>query len=127
MKGQELTFHREFDNDFDRFAVAGKTLLSVKLAASIVGHVPLELSRHIQYALRYGAIITAEVKDERRNRSPLAQGGLEILIEMSIVWDDAVKIKKIKEKLKTVQIGNYTDQSNEILRELRVDVDEEES
>ena len=46
---------------------------------------------------------------------------------MSIVWDDAVKIKKIKEKLKTVQIGNYTDQSNEILRELRVDVDEEES
>ena len=62
MKGQELTFHREFDNDFDRFAVAGKTLLSVKLAASIVGHVPLELSRHIQYALRYGAIITAEVK-----------------------------------------------------------------
>ena len=117
MKGQELTFHREFDKDFDRFAVAGKTLLSVKLAASIVGHVPLELSRHIQYALRYGAIITAEVKDERRNRSPLAQGGLEILIEMSIVWDDAVKIKKVKEKLKTVEIGNFTDQSNEILRE----------
>ena len=96
MKGQELTFHREFDKDFDRFAVAGKTLLSVKLAASIVGHVPLELSRHIQY---------------------LAQGGLEILIEMSIVWDDAVKIKKVKEKLKTVEIGNFTDQSNEILRE----------
>ena len=26
VKGQELTFHREFDNDFDRFAVAGKSL-----------------------------------------------------------------------------------------------------
>ena len=34
---------------------------------------------------------------------------LEILIEMSIVWDYAVKIKKRKEKLETVQIGNYTD------------------
>ena len=26
VKGQELTFHSDFDNDFDRFAVAGKTL-----------------------------------------------------------------------------------------------------
>ena len=39
VKGQELTFHREFDYDFDRFAVAGKTLLPGKLAPSIVGHV----------------------------------------------------------------------------------------
>ena len=26
----------------------------------------------------------------------LVQGGLEILIEMSIVWDDAIKIKKTR-------------------------------
>ena len=84
-KGQELTFHREFDNDFDRFAVAGKTLLPEKLAPSIVEYVPRELSRYIWYALRYGAIITANVKDERPKRSPLVQGGLEILIEIPIV------------------------------------------
>ena len=76
--------------------------------------------------MRYGAIITAEVKDERPKRSPLVQGGLEILIEMSIVRKDAVKINKRKEKLETVQIGDYTDQSNEILREMRADVDEED-
>ena len=52
------------------------------------------------------------------------QSGLEILMGMSIVWDDVVKIKTIKEKLETVQIGGYTDQSNEILREMRVDEDE---
>ena len=45
---------------------------------------------------------------------------------MSTLWDDTVKIKKRKEKLKTVQIGDYTDQSNQILREMRVDVDEED-
>ena len=45
---------------------------------------------------------------------------------MSIVWGDTVKMKKIKEKLETVQIGDYTDQSNEILREMRVDVNEED-
>ena len=45
---------------------------------------------------------------------------------MSIVWDDAFKIKKRKKTPETVQIGDYTDQSNEILREMRVDVDEKD-
>ena len=51
---------------------------------------------------------------------------LEIVIEMSVVSDDAVKIKKIKEKLRTVQIEDYADQSNKILKEMRVDIDEED-
>ena len=97
-----MTFHREFDNDFDGFAVTGKTLLPGKLAPLTVGHVPRKLSRYIWYALRYGAIITAEVKDERPKRSALVQGGLEILIEMSIAWDDAVKIKKKKRKTRNL-------------------------
>ena len=91
-----MTFHREFNNDFERIAVAGKTLLSKKLAPSIVGHVPRELSWYIWYALRYGAIVTAEVKDEHLGWSLLVQGRREILIGMSIVWDDPVKIKKNK-------------------------------
>ena len=44
VKTQEQSFHREFDNDFDRFAVAGKTVLPDKLAPFIVGHVPHKLS-----------------------------------------------------------------------------------
>ena len=96
------------------------------MPGKLAGHVLRELSRYIWYALQYGAIIIAEVKDELPKRSPLVQGGLEILIEMSIVWDNAVKIKKRKEKLETVKIGDYTDQSNEILREIRVDIDEED-
>ena len=51
---------------------------------------------------------------------------LEIVIEMSVVSDDAVKIKKIKEKLRTVQIEDYADQSNKILKEMGVDIDEED-
>ena len=51
---------------------------------------------------------------------------LEIVIEMSVVSDDAVKIKKIKEKPRTVQIEDYADQSNKILKEMRVDIDEED-
>ena len=80
--------------------------------------------------MRYGAIIRAEVKDKRPKKSPLVQGGLEILIGMSVMWDDAVKIKIIKEKLETVQIGDQsrpnTDHSSEILREMRIDADEKD-
>ena len=76
-----------------------------KLAPSIAGHVPRELSGYNWYSLQYGGIITAEVKYERPKRLPLAHGRLEILIKMSILWDNAVKIKqknkKIKEKLET--------------------------
>ena len=32
----------------------------------------------------------------------------------------------MKEKLETVHVGDYTDQSNKIQREMRVDVDEED-
>ena len=66
VKGQQLTFHREFHNVYDRFAVAGKTLLPGKLAPSTVGHVPREISLHIWYALRYGAMITAEVNNVQK-------------------------------------------------------------
>ena len=93
VKGQQLTFHREFNNIYDRFAVAGRTLLPGKLAPSTVGHVPREISRYIWYALRYGTMITAEVKDVHKKRSPLVQGGLEITIEMSILWGDLEKSK----------------------------------
>ena len=110
-----------------RFAVTEKTLFPRKLATFIVGHAPRELSRHISYTFQYGTIITAEVKDEWPKRSPLVHGGLETLIEMSIVWDDAVKINKNKKnKLETAQTGNHTNQSNKILKKMRLDVDEED-
>ena len=74
MKGQQLTLHRELHNVYDRFAVVGKTLLPGKLAPLTVGHVPREISRYIWYALQYGAMITAEVKNVHPKKSPLVQG-----------------------------------------------------
>ena len=85
---------------FQQICCSWEKILPGKLAPSIVGHVPRELS---QYALRYDATITAEVKDEDPKRSPLVQGGLEIVIQVFIVWDDAFKMKKIKQKLENAQ------------------------
>ena len=60
--GQELTFFCEFDCDFDSFVVAVKILLPGKLAPSLVGHVPRELSQYMWYALRYSAINQQRLK-----------------------------------------------------------------
>ena len=56
-------------------------------------------------------MITAEVKNVHPKISPLVQGGLVITIELSIVWDEAVKIKTLKAKLETVKLGNCTVES----------------
>ena len=45
--------------------------------------------------------------DKHPNRSPLVKGGLEILIEMSVVWDDAVKIKNKRKTSNCPNRGLY--------------------
>ena len=50
---------------------------------SVVGHVPHEIARHIWFALQKGATISATVVDSKPRKSPLVQGGLEILIDMT--------------------------------------------
>ena len=66
---QPLTFKQERNNEHDRFA--GQTNLPGTLSPSTVGHIPLELSRYIWYALERGASINAEVKSAKYKPSPL--------------------------------------------------------
>ena len=42
------------------------------------------------------------------------------------MWCCRNKKKESKEKLEAVQVGDYTDQNNKFLREMRVDVGEED-
>ena len=42
--GQNIIFKREYNNKHDRFAMAGKTLLKVRIAPITAAHVPRELS-----------------------------------------------------------------------------------
>ena len=81
---QQLVFKQEKDNKHDRFAVAGQTILTETLFYSTVGHIPIELSRYIWYALQRGADIRGEVKSIRYKPSLLIQGGLEIPIEVTV-------------------------------------------
>ena len=79
----------EKDNKHDLYAVAlVKRIQSDQTADScqMVGHVPLELSRHLFFAMKHGCNLTAEVIEKKPHRSNLTQGGLEILTLQNIVY-----------------------------------------
>jgi hypothetical protein len=122
---QPLTFKQERNNEHDRFA--GQTNLPGTLSPSTVGHIPLELSRYIWYALERGASINAEVKSAKYKPSPLVQGGLEIPIEVTVRWADERGLQILKEKVDSVRypVGDkesYIDDSKEILKSILNDV-----
>ena len=120
---QPLSFKQEKDNKHDRFAVAGKALLPGTLFPSIVGHIPIELSRYIWHALERGADIRAEVKSAKYKPSPLVQGGLEIPIEVTVKWKDLKAIDILNKRVEEVSypVGeddHYIDESKDILKSL---------
>jgi len=65
-----------------------------------------------------------------RPLSPLIQGGVEILIMVNVEWDNADGIRTLKEKVESVNfpVGEdeeYKDDSNEILKSIGVEEEEE--
>ena len=58
---------------------------------SIVGHLPREISRPAKFLLDRGAQVTATIRSNIRRRSPLFQGGLEVLCTVSIHMPKTVK------------------------------------
>ena len=119
---QHLTFHQEYGNIHDQFAVVGKVDLHHR-GSVIVGHVPREISRFIWYALQHGAFIAATVSDANPRRSPLAQGGLEIPLEWRISWTDFKKLEILRQKMLSVVFGDYADESSQILRDMGITED----
>ena len=53
-------------------------MLPGTLVASIVGHIPKEISRYTRHIVEHGASVDAFVLATHHRPSPLIQGGLEI-------------------------------------------------
>ena len=69
--GQKIAFKSENYNPYDKFVVAGKVTMKVKIGLIVVGHIPRELSRYIWFSIEEGAKFEAEVHPVV---SPLVQG-----------------------------------------------------
>ena len=69
----------------------------------VVGHMPWEISRYTWFAIEGGANITAQVVLTNTKRFPLTQGGLEIEIKVTVVWQNKKNLKLFAEKVDSVQ------------------------
>ena len=49
-----------------------------------IGHIPMEISRVTKYFMERGAAVTAQLTGVHYRRSPLVQGGLEILCKITV-------------------------------------------
>ena len=58
-----------------------------KLVVDIVGHVAQEISRFVYFFLHHGGSVDATVEDERYRPSPIAKGGLEIVLRATFKTD----------------------------------------
>ena len=81
---QKITFRREHNNPYDKFAVAGKVTKEGKIGLIVVGNVPRELSQYIWFSISEGVKFEAKVHKEKSVASPLVQGGLEFPIKVSV-------------------------------------------
>lgn len=61
----------------------------------IVGHIPREISRYIHFFLKRGGQVSATVTSTRRHRSPIEQGGLEVLITVTARHDTVSATTKL--------------------------------
>ena len=99
---ENLNFKCELNNNHDKFAVYGKVLLPAKNAPVVVGHVAKELSRHIWFAIQKGAKVPVVVDNTKPKPLPLLQGGLEILIKITVYWNNKNYIQILKEKVSNI-------------------------
>lgn len=98
---EHLVCSHEENNAFDIFAIK-----ICKTDGSIVGHLPRELSRTLNFLLIRDARIFVDLTSVNYRRSPLVQGGLEIpcrvTIQMSPTQKNAQLLDRLIELVQTV-------------------------
>lgn len=86
----------------DCYAIAAYKRLPERLADSISGHLPRELSRPAHVFLLRGGVAFAEVMNTTHRKSPLVQGGLEIPVKVVVEIETTAKNRLIIEKYKSL-------------------------
>ena len=68
-------------------------MLGLFITSVVIGHVPIEISHFIFFALEHGCSVIASVVDVHHHMSPIIQGGLEIKIKVTTSWEVGNKDK----------------------------------
>ena len=83
-----------------------------------VGHMPREISHYTWLAIEGGANITAQVVSTNAKRSPLTQGGLEIVIKVTVIWENKKNLKIFAVSVQFTLREPYQDDTKKILLEI---------
>ena len=97
----------ERNNDHDRYATAATKRLPGRLSDSVVEHLPREMSRYTRFLISRGGNLKVTVVDSKYRRSPLIQGGLEILATVCIEIHYTSKNVSVLERYKKLVNENY--------------------
>ena len=92
----------------DPYSITWKRKCKGKLIAEVVGHVPREISRAVNFFLKRGGKLIARVSDCKYRRSPIANGGLEIPLMATFLINE--EKKRYLDRMKVFVETNYDDQ-----------------
>ena len=131
--GEHLNLSHERKNLHDRYAIVAYKRLPGRLADSIIGHLPREISRPTRFFLLRGEVAVAEVINTTHRRSPLVRGGIEIPVKVVVEIKATAKNGLIIDKYKELVLANYKepdlnghfdDCTKDVLKELHVQEEE---
>ena len=77
---QVLNCYHKKNNAFDRFAIM---VCEIRKDETVIGHLPMEISRVTKFFIDRGGSIIAELTSDHYRRSPLIQGGIEITCKVT--------------------------------------------
>ena len=109
-RGEFVFAEKELNEEallYDTFSVAWKRKLTTKVNADVVGHLPREISRAVWFFITHGGSLTGKVHSPKYYPSPIAQRGLEILIDCEFKMDASKLI--LVERLQEIIDTNYKD------------------
>lgn len=106
---ESLRCEYEPDNLFDMFAI------KVCLDKNIVGHLPREISRPTKFLLDRGAQIVAAISSTVVRRSPLFQGGLEVLCNVKVSMPKTVKGQELMDRYKEMVSNLYHEPDDDVI------------
>ena len=104
-----LVAQQECNNPFDTYAIACIKLVTLVGISrqQVVEHLPKEISRFTRFIVEHRAAVTVEVVDIKHIKSPLVQGGLEILIEVVVVMPFSASNKQAIDEYKRLVDNHY--------------------
>lgn len=91
----------------------------------VVGHIPVELSRYVFFAIQHGCDFRLRVISPRPQRSPITKGGLEIKAAVTVEWKQKEMFDVLKEYVtrNCVYENSLRDDSATILEEIKMKID----